>query len=72
MTDSKDVSENVENPEISVMTEKIVSENILSDVTFSDYQDKLSPETYKAIQEMGFQRLTEIQAKTIPILMEGK
>ena len=50
----------------------IISGDVLSEVTFDDLQEKISPKTYKAIKEMGFNRLTQIQAKTIPHLLEGK
>ena len=32
----------------------------------------LSPETVKAVMQIGFEEATEIQAKTIPLLMEGR
>ncbi|XP_074605634.1 putative ATP-dependent RNA helicase pitchoune [Brevipalpus obovatus] len=50
----------------------MIPENVLSEVRFENLQDKISSKTYKAVKEMGFDRLTQIQAKTIPHLLEGK
>ncbi|EOA13104.1 hypothetical protein CARUB_v10026114mg [Capsella rubella] len=43
---------------------------IMTNQTFESLE--LSDKTLKTIKEMGYQRLTQIQAKSIPILMEGK
>ena len=32
----------------------------------------LQPELVKAFQELGFSELTDIQSKTIPLILEGK
>ncbi|XP_077486977.1 putative ATP-dependent RNA helicase pitchoune [Amblyomma americanum] len=45
---------------------------VLSDTKFSSLQGKVSEATLKAIETMGFKQMTEIQAKTIPHLLEGK
>ncbi|KAH7947815.1 hypothetical protein HPB52_016000 [Rhipicephalus sanguineus] len=45
---------------------------VLSDTQFSSLRGKVSDATLKAIEGMGFKRMTEIQAKTIPHLLEGK
>ncbi|GIY51174.1 ATP-dependent RNA helicase DDX18 [Caerostris darwini] len=42
------------------------------DTTFASLNEKISDRTMKAIAEMGFEKMTEIQAKTIPILLEGR
>ena len=39
---------------------------------FSSLQGKVCDATMRAINEMGFQNMMEIQAKSIPILLEGK
>ncbi|XP_054710338.1 ATP-dependent RNA helicase DDX18-like [Uloborus diversus] len=43
----------------------------LSDTAFSSLADKVSENTLKAITDMGFEKMTEIQARTIPSLLEG-
>lgn len=45
---------------------------ILSDRSFDSLADKISEPTQKAIAEMGFTKMTEIQAETIPHLLEGR
>lgn len=40
--------------------------------TFASISDKLSEGTVKAIDEMGFTTMTEIQSKTVEHLLEGK
>ena len=42
--------------------------SILSDTKFESLD--ISEETKKAIREMGFERMTEVQAKTIPALLQ--
>ncbi|RWS30109.1 ATP-dependent RNA helicase HAS1-like protein [Leptotrombidium deliense] len=49
-----------------------IPDNILSENTFEDLKDKISEPTLRAIKEMGFTRMTEIQAKSIPHLLEGR
>ncbi|KAF3337763.1 DEAD-box ATP-dependent RNA helicase 27-like protein [Carex littledalei] len=44
--------------------------SILTDRAFSDLP--LSQPTLKALDEMGFKTMTEIQARTIPLLLEGR
>lgn len=46
--------------------------NILSDKSFSSLESHVSEATMKGIAEMGFTHMTDIQAKTIPHLLEGK
>ncbi|CAH1391189.1 unnamed protein product [Nezara viridula] len=45
---------------------------ILSNASFSALKGKVSEETLKAIEDMGFTQMTEIQAKAIPPLLEGR
>ncbi len=46
--------------------------NILSDKSFASLSDHVSEATMKGITDMGFTHMTDIQAKTIPHLLEGK
>jgi ATP-dependent RNA helicase DDX18/HAS1 len=46
--------------------------NILSDKSFASLSSHVSESTMKGIEEMGFTHMTDIQAKTIPHLLEGK
>ena len=39
---------------------------------FSSLKDSISEETMKAIAAMGFTKMTPIQSKSIPPLLEGK
>ena len=39
---------------------------------FKTLADKVSELTLKAVEEMDFKTMTEIQEKTIPHLLEGK
>ncbi|XP_014258537.1 probable ATP-dependent RNA helicase pitchoune [Cimex lectularius] len=45
---------------------------IQSGALFSSLADKVSEATLKAIADMGFSKMTEIQAKSIPPLLEGR
>lgn len=49
-----------------------VLETLLSDNSFEALRGKVSDATLKAIGEMGFAKMTEIQAKSIPPLLEGR
>lgn len=48
------------------------SSKILTDVEFSLLENKISKETLHAINDMGFSRMTEIQARSIPPLLDGR
>uniref|UniRef100_A0A1B0A332 ATP-dependent RNA helicase n=1 Tax=Glossina pallidipes TaxID=7398 RepID=A0A1B0A332_GLOPL len=43
-----------------------------ADLSFSSLKDIVSEPTLKAIEEMGFSEMTEIQAKSLPPLLEGR
>lgn len=45
---------------------------ILSNCTFESLKDKVCENTLKGIADMGFTTLTEIQARSIPPLLEGR
>lgn len=49
-----------------------VNPSIMTDETFDSLRDKISEATLKAVKEMGFSSMTEIQAKSIPHLLEGR
>lgn len=49
-----------------------IPESVLSEISFEDLKDQLSQETLTAIREMGFSRMTEIQSKSIPQLLQGR
>lgn len=44
----------------------------MSDKSFSALKNVVSEPTLRAIAEMGFEKMTEIQARSIPPLLEGK
>uniref|UniRef100_A0A914HMD1 ATP-dependent RNA helicase n=1 Tax=Globodera rostochiensis TaxID=31243 RepID=A0A914HMD1_GLORO len=50
----------------------LLKSSILTDIRFSSLQGRVSETTLRAVEEMGFERMTEIQAKSIPPLLEGK
>ena len=45
---------------------------ILSDKSFESLKNLVCEATLKGIEDMGFTHMTDIQAKTIPHLLEGK
>lgn len=45
---------------------------ILSNATFESLTSNVCENTLKAIADMGFSKLTEIQARSIPPLLEGR
>lgn len=45
---------------------------ILSNSTFEALKDKVCENTLKAIEDMGFTTMTEIQYRSIPHLLEGR
>lgn len=45
---------------------------ITDDRNFASLEGKVSSETLKAIEDMGFSTMTEIQARSIPPLLEGR
>uniref|UniRef100_A0A182NTC7 ATP-dependent RNA helicase n=1 Tax=Anopheles dirus TaxID=7168 RepID=A0A182NTC7_9DIPT len=47
-------------------------EILLGDREFKSLEGKISDNTMKAIGDMGFTKMTEIQAKSIPPLLEGR
>lgn len=56
-----------------VDTSKVaIVKQLLSTSTFDELGEKVSEKTLRAIREMNFSHMTEIQAKSIPHLLEGK
>jgi len=45
---------------------------VTNDTSFSVLNEKVCENTLKAIKDMGFTNMTEIQAKAIPPLLEGR
>lgn len=45
---------------------------IMSNSTFESLKGKVCENTLKAIQDMGFTNMTEIQSRSIPVLLEGR
>merc|ERR1719186_1977140 len=56
----------------SVLPGSSVGIGILSDRSFDSLKDSISEPTMKGIKDMGFSMMTEIQAETIPHLLEGR
>ncbi|KRX64015.1 putative ATP-dependent RNA helicase pitchoune [Trichinella sp. T9] len=50
----------------------MLCQSILSGKSFSSLAGIVSEQTLKAIRDMGFETMTEIQAQTIPSLLEGR
>lgn len=66
-TEAKSEEEEVEDKEEE---KKLEETSIMTNKTFESLS--LSDNTYKSIKEMGFARMTQIQAKAIPPLMMGE
>ena len=49
-----------------------VAIRVASDTSFKSLESAVSESTLKAVADMGFTHMTEIQAKTIPPLLEGR
>lgn len=64
--------DNIETPKEQLLPGSNLSTEILSDSSFATLSKCISTETYDAIKEMGFTQMTEIQAKSIPHLLEGR
>ncbi|KAI0210986.1 ATP-dependent RNA helicase DDX18 [Lamellibrachia satsuma] len=49
-----------------------VGMGILTDTSFKSLEEKVCEPTLKAVADMGFTHMTEIQAKAVPHLLEGR
>lgn len=49
----------------------VVTSGPIDDRSFSSLEEHISENTMKAIKDMGFTNMTEIQAKSIPHLLKG-
>ncbi|XP_053694032.1 probable ATP-dependent RNA helicase pitchoune [Sabethes cyaneus] len=58
--------------ELPAIAEGSSYEILLGNQEFESLKGKVSDNTLKAITEMGFSKMTEIQAKAIPPLLEGR
>jgi len=56
----------------SALTVASKNSSIMSDVAFESLEGKVSAHSLKAIKEMGYTHMTEIQAQSIPPLLEGR
>jgi len=45
---------------------------VSADTSFKSLEDAVCESTLKAVADMGFTHMTEIQTKTIPPLLEGR
>ncbi|CAH2085453.1 unnamed protein product [Euphydryas editha] len=75
--DNQEEENNTENDEVKPQEEnQLPSSNmclgILSDQKFSSLEGKVCEATLMGIKDMGFTTMTEIQAKAIPPLLEGR
>ena len=61
-----------EEEEVIETAKPTITNPLVARKEFKSLSDKLSDGTMKAIEEMGFTTMTEIQAKTIEHLLEGK
>jgi len=59
-------------PSKSKVEVKPKSSSIMSDVAFESLEGKVSSHTLRAIKDMGYTHMTEIQAQSIPPLLEGR
>jgi len=59
-------------PATTTTTTTTKNSSIMSDVAFESLEGKVSAHTLKAIKEMGYTHMTEIQAQSIPPLLEGR
>uniref|UniRef100_A0A8D8YC58 ATP-dependent RNA helicase n=2 Tax=Cacopsylla melanoneura TaxID=428564 RepID=A0A8D8YC58_9HEMI len=66
-----DQAETLEVPEAQLPGSDVTLE-ILSSTQFEALKGKVCENTLKAVADMGFTKMTEIQAKTIPPLLEGR
>ena len=57
---------------ISVPGSRAELAGILSDKSFESLKNLVCEATLKGIEDMGFTHMTDIQAKPIPHLLEGK
>ncbi|CAL7933028.1 unnamed protein product [Xylocopa violacea] len=76
VNNSKEVDENCEtqdnNNEGTNLPGSTIGLDIVNDTSFSVLEGRVCENTLKAIKDMGFTNMTEIQAKAIPPLLEGR
>lgn len=59
-------------PQLVDTSKVAIVKQLLSTSTFDQLGENVSEKTLKAIRDMNFAHMTEIQAKSIPHLLEGK
>ncbi|XP_048239613.1 ATP-dependent RNA helicase HAS1-like [Haliotis rufescens] len=62
----------VQTMEISQLPGSSVGAGIVTDLSFASLKGKVADNSLKGIEDMGFTYMTEIQAKSIPHLLEGR
>nr|CAI5820501.1 unnamed protein product [Callosobruchus analis] len=66
------LQKNDDSPEETSETEEQISNEIPEDEQQTDLSHQVCENTLKAIEDMGFTTMTEIQARSIPPLLEGR
>lgn len=67
-----DEDEDKNEDEVPVPSGQLTKPFNLTANRFDDLKDSVSPATFNAIKRMGFEFMTEIQQKSIPLAMQGK
>ncbi|XP_041354908.1 ATP-dependent RNA helicase DDX18-like [Gigantopelta aegis] len=70
--DDDDDDEEVEAIEENELPGSSLGAEVAMDTSFASLKDKVAEQTLKAIEDMGFTHMTDIQAKAIPHLLEGR
>nr|XP_022920489.1 probable ATP-dependent RNA helicase pitchoune [Onthophagus taurus] len=70
--DIEEDEDNIEDDDSKQLPGTSTGLEILSECTFDSFKDKVCEQTLKGISDMGFTTLTEIQARSIPHLLEGR
>ncbi|VEN47711.1 unnamed protein product, partial [Callosobruchus maculatus] len=70
--DDEQISDHVGDGDTDGLPGSSATLEILSNRTFTSLKEKVCENTLKAIEDMGFTTMTEIQARSIPPLLEGR
>ena len=68
----RDIARSVACAVVVVLPGSEVAMRVASDTSFKSLEDAVCESTLKAVADMGFTHMTEIQARTIPPLLEGR
>ena len=69
---SKPAGDDKDEDNVSLLPGSSISLGILSDKSFQSLGSHVSEATLKGVEDMGFTQMSEIQAQTIPHLLEGR